>query len=63
MDNSNIPPFMKLLWEEQQKYINCSSSSSIKYHPMIIKYCLAIVPKSSADYKELQYIPKKRQEY
>ena len=31
--------FMKLFWEEQQKYVNCSSSSSIKYHPVIIKYC------------------------
>ena len=24
-DNGKIPPFMKLFWEEQQKYINCSS--------------------------------------
>ena len=53
VDNSKIPPFMKLFWEEQQKCINCSSSSSIKYHPMIIKYCLAMASKSSAAYKEL----------
>ena len=29
---------MKLFWEEQQKYLSSSSSSSIRYHPMIIKY-------------------------
>ena len=50
---------MKLFWEEQQKYINCSSSSSIKYHPMIIEYYLAIASKSSVAYKELRYDSKK----
>ena len=54
-ENSKISPFMKLFWEEQQKYVNCNSSSSIKYHPMIIKYCLSIASKSSAAYKDLQY--------
>ena len=58
-NNSKILPFMKLFWKEQQKYINCSSSSSIKYQPMTIKYCLAIASKSSAAYKELRYDSKK----
>ena len=34
------PPFMKLFWEEQQKYISSSSPTSIRYHQMIIKFCL-----------------------
>ena len=59
VDNSKIPPFMKLLWEERHKYINCSSSSSIKHHTMVVKYCLAITSKSSAAYKELRYDSKK----
>ena len=60
VDNCKIPPFMKLFWEEQLKYINCSSSSSIKYHPMITKYCLAIASRSSAAYKDLWYDSIKR---
>ena len=34
-----VPPFMKLFWQEQQKYITLSIPSCIKYHPMIIKFC------------------------
>ena len=58
VDNNKIL-FMKLFWEEQQKYTYCSPPSSIKYHPMIIKYCLAIASKSSAAYKDLRYYSKK----
>ena len=32
-----------------------SSSSSIRYHPMIIKYCLSIAAKSSSAYSDLRY--------
>ena len=54
-DNRKLLPLWNYFGRNKQKYINCSSSSSIKYHPMIIKYCLAIASKSSAGYKELQY--------
>ena len=40
-----VPPFMKLFWEEQQKYINKSKSCSIIYHPMVIKVCLSLAAK------------------
>ena len=53
-DQEHVPPFMKLFWEEQQKYLSSSSSSSIRYHPMIIKYCLSLAAKSSA-YSDLRY--------
>ena len=43
--NSKFPPFMKLLWQEQQKYINSSSSIAIRYDPMIIKFCLNLAAK------------------
>ena len=46
---------MKLFWEEQQKYLFSSSSSSIRYHPMIIKYCLSLAAKSSSAYSDLRY--------
>ena len=47
--------FMKLFWQEQQKYINSSNSTGIRYHPMIIRFCLTLAAKSSSAYKDLQY--------
>ena len=49
-----IPPFMKLFWEEQQKYIRTTHSSQIRYHPAVIKYCLSIAAKSPAAYNQLR---------
>ena len=54
-DQKDVPPFMKLFWEEQQKYVQSSSKSSIRYHPMIIKYCLNLAAKSSSTYSDLRY--------
>ena len=54
-DQEHVPPFMKLFWEEQQKYLSSSSSSSIRYHPMIIKYCLSLAAKSSSAFSDLRY--------
>ena len=48
-DNSKFSPFMKLLWPKQQKYIISSSSTGIRYHPMIIKFCLNLETKSSSE--------------
>ena len=51
--NTNITPFMKLFWEEQQKYLK-SSKQGIRYHPMIIRYCLGLAAKSPAVYDEIK---------
>ena len=40
---------------EQQRYLKCSSSSTIRYHPIIIKYCLSIAAKSRSAYNDLRY--------
>ena len=48
-DQSKVSPFMKFFWEEQQKYLK-TSSSSVRYHPMIIRYCLSLASKSAAVY-------------
>ena len=53
-DKSEVSPFMKFFWEEQQKYINVSCKTSIRYHPMIIRYCLALQAKSAAAYNEIR---------
>ena len=47
-----ISPFIKFFWEEQQKYLKISSKG-IKYHPMIIRYCLSLAPKLAAAYDEM----------
>ena len=54
-DQTDVPPSMKRFWEEQQKYVQSSSKSSIRYHPMIIKYCLNLAAKSSSTYSDLRY--------
>ena len=45
---------MKLFWEEQQKYLS-SSKTSVRYHPMIIRYCLGLAAKSPSVYDEIRY--------
>ena len=50
----NISPFMKLFWEEQQKYLS-TSKKGIRYHPMVIKYCLNLASKSPSVYEELRH--------
>ena len=45
---------MKLFWEEQQKYLS-SSKTGVRYHPMIIRYCLGLAAMSPAVYDEIRY--------
>ena len=54
-DKSDMSPFMKFFWEEQQKCVNVSCKTSIRYYPMIIRYCLALQAKSAAAYNEICY--------
>ena len=44
---------MKLFWGKQMKFIN-SSPSQLRYHPMIIKFCLGLYAKSPAAYEQLR---------
>ena len=52
-DQSKVSSFMKFFWEEQQKYLK-SSSTGIRYPPMIIRYCLPLEAKSSAAYDDIR---------
>ena len=54
-NSKDIPPFMKLFWEEQQKYLSSSSKTSVRYHLMIIRYCLGLAAKSPSVYDEIRY--------
>ena len=54
-DKNTIPNSMKLFWEEQQKYVQASCSSSVKYRPIVIRFCLNLAAKSSLAYSDLCY--------
>ena len=53
-DQRDILPFMKLFWEGQQKYIKCSPQG-IRYHPVIIRFCLSLAAKSASAYNDIRY--------
>ena len=39
--NLNVSPFMKLFWEQQKSSQN--KGSSVRYHPMIIRFCFRCI--------------------
>ena len=49
----NMTPFMDLFWQQQKKLLT-RSSTGVRYHPMVIRYCLSLATKSSACYEELR---------
>ena len=51
--NENMTPFMSLFWQ-QQKQLFCSCSHGVRYHPMVIRFCLSLAAKSSSCYEELR---------
>ena len=55
-DKNNVPPFMKLFWQEQQKYVQ-TSRNGVRYHlsRILIRFCLNLVSKSPSAYEELRY--------
>ena len=57
-DKNDVPPFMKLFWEEQEKYVKASHPASVRYHPMVIKCCLCLAAKSSSSYSDIRYCSK-----
>ena len=58
-DKSNITPFMKMFWEEQQKYMS-SSKKGVRYHPVIIRYCLGLAAKSPTVCDDIRYDKKNK---
>ena len=48
-----ITSFMDLFWQQQKK-LSTRSSTGVRYHPMIIRYCLSLATKSPACYEELR---------
>eukprot|EP00111_Clytia_hemisphaerica_P004585 TCONS_00013167-protein len=42
-----------LLWQEQQKMSKLKNSRSMRWHPLIVRWCLSIYHKSPAAYKQI----------
>ena len=51
--DSRITPFMNLFWQEQKKLFS-KGPTGVRYHPMIIRFCLSLAAKSSSCYEELR---------
>ena len=51
---SNAAPVHEIFWELQQKYLS-SSKTDVRYHPMIIRYCLGLAAKSPSFYDDIRY--------
>ena len=49
----SMTPFMDLFWKQQQKLLK-SSATGVRYHPMIIRFCLSLAAKSPSCYEELR---------
>ena len=51
--SANITPFMELFWQQQKKMFS-SSATGVRFHPIIIRYCLSLAAKSPSCYEELR---------
>lgn len=52
-NDENVTPFMNLFWQQQKKLFS-SSKTGVRYHPMIIRFCLSLAAKSPSCYEELR---------
>ena len=52
-NSDNMTDFMKLFWKEQRQALT-HDDRGIRYHPMIIRFCLSLASKSASTYDELR---------
>ena len=50
---TKVTPFMNLFWQEQKRLF-ARSNAGVRYHPMIIRFCLSLASKSPSCYEELR---------
>ena len=51
--SENMTPFMNLFLQ-RQKQLFSSCSQGVRYHPMVIRFCLSLAARSSSCYEELR---------
>ena len=52
LDDNEVSPLVKMLWEQQQFFFS-NPTSKMRYHPMVIRFCLLLAMKSASAYDEL----------
>ena len=52
-NNNKLTPFMNLFWQQQKKLFSYNPKG-MRYHPMIIRFCLSLASKSKSAYEELR---------
>ena len=53
-DAKEVTPFMNLFWQQQKEMFKVGNRKNVRFHPMIIRYCLSLYLKSKAAYEELR---------
>ena len=51
--SDNVTPFMSRFWQQQKKLFS-SSKTGVRYHPIIVRYCLSLAAKSPSCDEELR---------
>ncbi len=46
--------FQRIFWEEQKKAVQCKDPRQVRWHPLIIKWCLYLRHRSSGAYETLR---------
>ena len=41
VNSSKLTPFMNLFWQQQKKLFKCSNKR-VRFHPMLIRFCLSL---------------------
>ena len=47
LDDNEVSPLVKMLWEQQQFFFS-NPTSKMRYHPMVIRFCLSLAMKSAS---------------
>ena len=45
-DAKEVTPFISLFWQQQKEMFKVGNKKNVRYHPMIIRYCLSLYSKS-----------------
>ena len=53
-DSTHNSPSSELFWEEQKKAAQCKDKHQVRWHPLIIKWCLYLRHQSSGAYETLR---------
>lgn len=51
--SDDVTPFVSLFWQQQKKLFS-STKTGVRYHPMLIRYCLSLAAKSPSCYEQLR---------